>query len=50
MGSDNLTICEFGCFMSDWAMVLNYYNITIDGQIVNPGNLNEWLRVHKEYF
>lgn len=30
-------------------MALNYYNIKADGQLVDPGVLNKWLRDNNGY-
>lgn len=40
MGANNLTICDWGCLMTDLAMILKYYGIEIDSQSANPSNLN----------
>ena len=44
-------ICSDGCALTSAVMVLRYYGITtgIDGNEVNPGNLNEWLKGHNGY-
>lgn len=46
MGANNLTICDWGCLMTDLAMILKYYGIEIDSQSANPSNLNKWLESH----
>lgn len=38
-----------GCAMSCVAMALNAYNVTADGDAVNPGTLNSWLKNNSGY-
>jgi|GEM_PF-2323814 len=38
------TIAESGCFLTSCAMMLATYNLTINGSIVTPLNLNTWLK------
>ncbi len=55
-GSDRLgnstggwTIRSGGCFLTSTAMVLATYNLRISGEIVNPKNLNVWMRNHNGF-
>jgi len=51
-GSDVMvkqTVCGVGCLMSSTAMAINGFNITIEGQMSNPGVLNAWLRANHGY-
>ena len=43
------TICKVGCLLTSVSMALNYYNIKADGQLVDPGVLNKWLRDNNGY-
>ena len=43
------TICIQGCAMSSVSMMLNGKGYNIDGQEINPGTLNEWLRTNHGY-
>ncbi|CAI2375575.1 unnamed protein product [Moneuplotes crassus] len=47
MGSK--TVCQVGCLMSSMSMALAGLGKTINGQTVNPGNFNQWLRDHHGY-
>jgi hypothetical protein len=38
------TIAQSGCFLTSCAMMLATYNLTINGSLVNPLNLNTWLK------
>jgi len=49
LGTSRLTICQAGCAMSSLAMVLNTFNEKVDGQVVTPGTLNDWLTNHAGY-
>jgi len=42
-------ICKGGCAMSSVAMALAGYNITIDGEVPTPKNLNNWLKKNDGY-
>lgn len=43
LGTGDSTICAEGCAMSSVAMALAAFNIKINGNLANPGLLNEWL-------
>lgn len=43
------TICRVGCLISSVSMAFNYYNITVNGQSIDPGVLNVWLRDNNGY-
>lgn len=43
------TIAQSGCFLTSCAMMLATYNLTINGSIVNPLNLNNWLKVNNGF-
>jgi hypothetical protein len=45
----NETVCAVGCLMSSVSMSIGGFNISIDGQISDPGTLNEWLKEHGGY-
>lgn len=47
--SSSQTICTAGCAMSSVAMALASYSEKISGDLVNPGNLNNWLNNHNGY-
>ncbi|CAI2381372.1 unnamed protein product [Moneuplotes crassus] len=51
-GSDYMgdkTICQVGCLMSSMSMALAGLGRTINGETVNPGNFNQWLRENDGY-
>jgi len=43
------TIVNKGCFLTSSAMMLATYNLTINGSIVDPLNLNTWLGNHNGF-
>lgn len=43
------TIAQSGYFLTSCAMMLATYNLTINGSIVNPLNLNNWLKVNNGF-
>merc|ERR1711870_23731 len=47
--SSSQTICSAGCAMSSVAMALASYDEKINGDLVNPGNLNSWLNSNGGY-
>lgn len=40
MGPNGYSVCNYGCFMTDLAMILNANGIPVSGQSANPSNLN----------
>ncbi|EGC38213.1 hypothetical protein DICPUDRAFT_29096 [Dictyostelium purpureum] len=45
----NQTVCNVGCLMSSCSMAIAGKGITLDGNLSNPGSLNEWLRNNEGY-
>ena len=47
----NTTMDRWGCAVTSAAMVLNYHGMTQfpNGNSVDPGTLNDWLKTHKGY-
>ena len=45
------TIKNWGCALTTYAMVLNYFGINKlpDGAILDPGSLNNWLKKNNGY-
>ena len=43
------TIVNKGCFLTSSAMMLATYNLTINGSIVDPLNLNTWMGSHNGF-
>ncbi len=46
---ERYTIGDKGCFLTSSAMMLATYNLTINGSIVDPLNLNTWLGNHNGF-
>jgi len=48
--ADQLTIKRWGCALSSLAMILHYHGLQFlpDGQELNPGTLNAWLRAQAD--
>jgi hypothetical protein len=47
--SQTESVCTAGCAMSDVAMALATLNTNINGELANPGNLNQWLTANGGY-
>ncbi len=46
---ERYTIGDKGCFLTSSAMMLATYNLTINGSVVDPLNLNTWLGDHNGF-
>jgi hypothetical protein len=43
------TICQIGCAMTSVAMILADRGVVINGKLVDPGSLNEWMNKNEGY-
>jgi len=49
LGFGPSTIASAGCFLTSCAMMLATYNLTINGYLTDPLNLNTWLKGHSGF-
>lgn len=43
------TICQIGCAMTSVAMILADRGVVINGKLVDPGSLNDWMNKNEGY-